>query len=252
MIPANDDALRLLLLRLSAHRPFGQAERELLAGLSWRVEEMPARRSFVREGDRPKHSCLILQGLLARARYTVDGQRQILSIHIPGDMPDLQSLQVPHMDHDLETVVPSRVVFVPHVELRRVCDASPLLASSLWRESLIDAALHRAAIFRNGQLEAEARLAHFLCEMFLRHRAVGLTDGGGFDLPLSQQQIGDVLGLTLVSINKAVQALRARSLIRMEKGHVEVLNWDVLSRLGQFDGLFLHLEEKDAALATAV
>jgi CRP-like cAMP-binding protein len=251
MIPANDDALRLLQLRLAAHKPFGAAERDLLASLPWRVEDVPARRSFVREGDKPKHSCLILQGLLARSRYTVDGQRQILSIHVPGDMPDLQSLQVPHMDHDLETVVPSRIAFVPHAELRRVCDASPLLASSLWRESLIDAALHRAAIFRNGQLEAEARLAHFLCEMYLRLKVVGLVDDDRFDLALSQQLIGDVLGLTLVSINKAVQALRARELIRMEKGHVDVLNWNSLSRLGQFDGAFLHLEEKDASLAAA-
>ncbi len=251
MIPANDDALRLLQLRLAAHKPFGAAERDLLASLPWRVEDVPARRSFVREGDRPKHSCLILQGLLARSRYTVDGQRQILSIHVPGDMPDLQSLQVPHMDHDLETVVPSRIAFVPHAELRRVCDASPLLASSLWRESLIDAALHRAAIFRNAQLDADARLAHFLCEMHLRHRAVGLVDEEGFDFPLSQELMGEVLGLTIVSINRASQTLRSLDLIRMQKGHIQVLDLKSLVHFGQFDGAFLHQRCDEETLAEA-
>ncbi len=251
MTPANDDVTRLLLLRLAARQPFGPHERDLLAGLSWRIEEMPARRTFVGEGDRPKHSCLVLSGVLARARYTAEGNRQILSVHITGDMPDLQSLQIPHMDHDLETVTPCRIAFVQHGDVRRICDASPLVASSLWRESLIDAALHRAAIFRNGQLEAEARLAHFLCEVYLRHKAVVLVTGDTLELALSQQLIGDVLGLTLVSINKAAQALRGRGLIRMEKGEVEILDWNALARLGQFDGGFLHFEEKDLSLAEA-
>ncbi|MBB3950132.1 Crp/Fnr family transcriptional regulator [Aureimonas jatrophae] len=251
MKPVNDNAQGLLALRLSAHLPFGRSEHELLTGVPWRTEEMAARHAFIREGDRPTHSCLIVRGIVVRSQYGADGQRQILSVHIPGDMPDLQSLHIRSMDHDIETVSAARIAFVTHDDLRRLCDASAHLAAALWRESLIDAALFRAAIFRNAQLGAEARLAHFLCEMQLRHAAVDLVIDGGFDFPMSQELIGEVLGLTVVSINKAAQALRAQNLIRMEKGRVVVLDWDGLVRFGQFDGSFLHMEQPQRPLAAA-
>lgn len=251
MSPANDQAPGLLELRLSSHHALGARERDLLSDLSWRIEDLPTRRTFIHDGDRPIRSCMVVSGVVARTQYTAGGQRQILSVHIPGDMPDLQSLHIGRMDHDLETVSAARVAFVPHNELNRLCAASANLNAAFWRESLIDAALHRAAIFRNAQLDADARLAHFLCEIHLRHSAVGLVDGDGFDFPLSQELMGEVLGLTIVSINRASQTLRSLDLIRMQKGHIQVLDLDGLVRFGQFDGTFLHQRYDAAALAEA-
>lgn len=250
-MPLNDTAPGLLALRLSSHLPLGRREDELVAGLSWRVEDMPARHTFIREGDTPRYSCMLVRGVAMRTQYTAEGQRQILSVHIPGDMPDLQSIHIRRMDHDLETVSAARIAFVSHDDLRRLCDDSSQLGAALWRESLIDAALFRAAIFRNAQLGAEARLAHFLCEMKLRYEAVELADEAGFEFPMSQELIGEVLGLTVVSINKAAQALRAQHLIRMEKGRVVVLDWNGLVRVGQFDGTFLH-QDKSPPFKAAV
>lgn len=250
MNPLNIDARSLLELRLASHSPLGAGDHELLSSLSFRIEDLPARQIFIREGDEPHHSCLVVSGVVVRSRYTAEGQRQILSVHIAGDMPDLQSLHISRMDHDLESASPARVAFVPHPDLHRLCAASTLLNTALWRTSLVDAALHRAAIFRNGQLEATSRLAHFLCEMHLRHHALGLVEKDGFAFPFSQELIGEVLGLTIVSINRASQALRARDLIHMQRGRVQVLDWDGLARFGQFDGTFLHLRQ-DAPMARA-
>lgn len=239
----NFDARSLLELRLASHSLLGPGDRDLLGALSFRTEDLPARQIFIREGDEPRQSCFVVSGVVVRSRYTAEGQRQILSVHIAGDMPDLQSLHINRMDHDLETASASRVAFVQHDDLHRLCSESTLLNVALWRTSLVDAALHRAAIFRNGQLEATARLAHFLCEMQMRHAAIGLAEDDGFAFPFSQELIGEVLGLTIVSINRASQALRARDLIRMQRGRVQVLDWDGLARFGQFDGTFLHLRQ---------
>jgi CRP-like cAMP-binding protein len=247
----NDSAPGLLELRLTSHLPLGATERDLLAGITWRTETIPPRKIFIHDGDGPIQSCLIVSGAVARTQYTVDGQRQILSLHIPGDMPDLQSLHIGRMDHDLETVSAVRVAFVSHAELHHLCTASTALNAAFWRESLIDAALHRAAIFRNAQLEADARLAHFLCEMHFRYSAVGLVDADGFDFPLSQEVIGEALGLTNVSINRASQTLRSLDLIHMQKGRIHVLDLEGLVRFGQFDGSFLHLRQKESRLAKA-
>lgn len=251
MRPVNDQAPGLLELRLSAHRPLGPKERDLLSLLSWRVEDLPARQIFIHDGDKPAQSCLVVSGVVARTQYTAGGQRQILSVHIPGDMPDLQSLHIGRMDHDLETVSAARIAFIPHKELHHLCAVSQALNATFWRESLIDAALHRAAIFRNAQLDADARLAHFLCEMHLRHSAVGLVDEEGFDFPLSQELMGEVLGLTIVSINRASQTLRSLDLIRMQKGHIQVVDLHGLVRFGQFDGTFLHQRCDETVLAEA-
>ncbi|WP_279479859.1 Crp/Fnr family transcriptional regulator [Aureimonas sp. SK2] len=251
MKSANDQATALLEFRLSAHRTLGPKERDLISHLSWRVEELPARQTFIHDGDKPAHSCLVLAGVVARTQYTAGGQRQILSVHIPGDMPDLQSLHIGRMDHDLETVSATQIAFIPHKDLNHLCAISQTLNATFWRESLIDAALHRAAIFRNAQLDADSRLAHFLCEMHFRHKAVGLVDEEGFSFPLSQELMGEVLGLTIVSINRSSQTLRSLDLIRMQKGHIQVLDVDGLVRFGQFDGTFLHQRFDHETLARA-
>lgn len=239
------DARVLFELRLASHSLLGPDDRKMLSGLPTRTEDLPARQIFIREGEEPSHSCLVVSGVVVRSRYTREGQRQILSVHIAGDMPDLQSLHIHRMDHDLETASPARVAFMPHADLYRLCQSSSLLGTALWRTSLVDAALHRAAIFRNGQLEATARLAHFLCEMHLRHSAIGLVEEDGFAFPFSQELIGEVLGLTVVSVNRASQALRSRELIHMQRGRVQILRWEKLAEFGQFDGTFLHLRQDE-------
>lgn len=244
MNSVGDEARELLLTRLSAVDEISEADRNLLDGLSWRIEEKSARTQFVDEGDRPSECCLVISGIVVRSRYTQDGQRQILSVHIPGDIPDLQSLHLKRMDHGLETVGPCRLAFVSHSSLHDVCRASYSVAAAIWRESLIDGALHRAAIFRNGRLEADARLAHFISEMYLRHLVLGMATDGAFQFPLSQEMMGEALGLTVVSINRAAQTLRARGLVRMERGSIQVLDPGTLAAFGQFDPTFLHVRDE--------
>lgn len=236
-----DEAQALFLTRLSAVDNINEADQSLLASLSWRIAEKSARTQFVEEGGRPSECCLVLRGIVARSRYTEDGQRQILSVHIPGDIPDLQSLHINRMDHGLETVGSCRLAFVNHASLHEVCRTSYSLAAAISRESLIDGALHRAAIFRNGRLEADARLANFVSEMYLRHLVLGLAKDGTFQFPLSQEMMGEALSLTVVSINRAAQTLRARGLVRMERGSIQVLDPGALAAFGQFDPAFLHL-----------
>lgn len=233
----------LLLRRLTSNRPLSTSDERLLGELTWRSEDKPARTQFVQEGDRPTESCLLVQGTIVRSRYAEDGRRQILSVHIPGDMPDLQSLHLERMDYGLETIGASRVAFVPHSALNAVFARSSSLSATFWRETLVDAALYRTAIFRNALLDASARLANFICEMHIRHQTVGLIDENGFHLALSQEGIGEVLGLTNVSVNRSAQQLRAQGLIRMDRGQIQVLNFKVLAKLGQFDTTYLHLPE---------
>jgi hypothetical protein len=79
-------------------------EREALRALPMMVRELRADQDIVRDGDQPSQCCLVLDGFTIRYKLAGEDRRQILSIHIPGEIPDLQSLHLHTMDHSLATL----------------------------------------------------------------------------------------------------------------------------------------------------
>jgi len=221
----------------------GSLDERLLSSLHWDVVDLPAKTDFIHEGDRPTRCCLLIDGLIIRSNFTQGGERQIQSVHVPGDLPDLQSLHLRQMDHYIGTVSPCRVAFIPHDVLLRTFEKSSDLTARFWRETLIDAALYRAIIVRNARLGSTERLAHFVCEMWCRFDAVGLTDRSGFPFAMTQEMVGQVLGLSIVSVNRSMQILRADGLVVWDRGRIDILDWDRLAATGQFDATFLHLND---------
>ena len=78
-------------------------ERQALLDLPMKVQAIGADQDIVREGDRPSRCCLLVQGFACRYKITALGKRQIMAFHIPGDIPDLQSLHLATLDHSLGT-----------------------------------------------------------------------------------------------------------------------------------------------------
>src|SRR5882762_7564428 len=128
------------------------------------ITELAPRKTIVRAGDRPHHCCLLIDGFVCRSKTTDLGKRQILSIHNAGDIPDLQSLHLHVLDHDLTTLSRCEVGFIPHQALLTATRERPQVAEALWRETLIDAAVFREWIVNVGRRSAAARLAHLLAE----------------------------------------------------------------------------------------
>jgi CRP-like cAMP-binding protein len=159
-----------------------------------------------------------------------------------GDIPDLQSLHLTTMDHALSTVTPSTVAFIQHDDLRALDAAFPRLGDILWRDTLIDAAIFREWINGMGRREARERIAHLLCELFVRMRAVGLTKGNSCQFPLTQSVLGDALGLSTVHINRSLMELRGLGLIVLEKHGLTIPNLEKLQDYASFDPLYLHMQ----------
>src|SRR3954462_2113254 len=90
-----------LIRRLESITSLSEQERDALLRLPMNVRELAPDQDIAREGDHPTESCLILSGMAFRSKMTVPGKRQIMSFHIAGDIPDLQSLHLRTMDHDL-------------------------------------------------------------------------------------------------------------------------------------------------------
>ena len=132
-----------LLRRLDAVTGLDEADIAAIRALPIIVRPWEAGRAIVSDGDRPTECCLVIEGFCVRSKTIMNGQRQILSIHIPGDIPDLQSLYLHRMDHDLISLVPSKLGFISHAALRAMTRGNPNITEVLWRDSLIDAAMFR-------------------------------------------------------------------------------------------------------------
>ena len=147
------------------------------------------------------------------------------------------------MDHGLAAVSPSKAGLIPHDATRDLTHAHPNVANKLWRDTLIDAAIFREWITNVGSREAPGRIAHLLCEIFLKLQAVGLTKGNSFDFPITQSEIADATGLSTVHVNRSVQKLRRERLIVLEKGRCTITDWEGLKEPAMFDPTYLHLDD---------
>jgi CRP-like cAMP-binding protein len=232
----------ILFRKLRSISPLADDEKQCLATLSFSTRSVAADQDIIREGDRPSECCLVIEGFLCRYKLTDQGKRQIFSFHLPGDIPDLQSLHINVMDHSLLTLTPSKLAFIPHDSLIRLMHRCPRVADVLWRDTLIDAAVFREWMIGIGRRSAETRIAHVLCEVLVRMRAVGLADGDGCELPITQAELGDALGLSTVHVNRSLQELRGKRLITLRGSILTVQDWDGLKKAGEFDPTYLHLD----------
>ncbi len=183
-----------LLRKLERVASLTPDEKAALLRLPLRLHTVAAHQDLVREGDASTESFLIIEGFACRYTPTDEGKRQILSFHVSGDMPDLQSLYLGVMDHSLATLVPTRLAFVQHGDLRTFIHRHPRFGDLLWHETLIEAAVFRQWMVGLGQRSAQSRIAHLLCELFVRLRAVGLERDHSVTLPLTQAELGDATG----------------------------------------------------------
>jgi len=122
--------------KLGAENRLAESDFEALARLPSQIRNLRPHESLVRDGDHPTHSCVLLKGFLLRSKTTEYGERQILSIHIPGEAPDLQSLHLQVMDHDLVALGDCVVGLIPHEALHDITRRYPNVAAALWQQRL--------------------------------------------------------------------------------------------------------------------
>ena len=236
-----------LILKLDSIFTLTDDERQALANLPMQVAVIKEGQDIVRAGDQPSRSCLLLNGFTCVYKITGAGKRQIVGFNIPGDMPDLQSLHLDILDNSVSTLTQCRVGFITHEALRDICERYPRITIAFWRDTLIDAAIFREWVTNVGQREAYSRMAHVFCELIVRLRAVGLVEDHRCDLPITQAEFADALGVSTVHVNRVLQDMRATGLIELSGDRLFVPDWEALKKAGDFDPTYLHLRKEQAA-----
>jgi CRP-like cAMP-binding protein len=215
-----------------------RAELEGLAALS--THTIPPRRDLIRQGDTPRSVYLILEGWACHYRALEDGRRQIVDFAVPGDLCDLNLFILDKMDHSIAAITRLKVAEIGREVLHRVVTNSPNITTALWWQELVSKSILREWIVNVGQRCASERIAHLMCEMFLRMESVGLTNGSSCDFPPTQQDIADATGLTSVHVNRTLQELRRQGLITLERQRLSIPDMPALQAAGQFNPDYLH------------
>lgn len=237
----DDGMIEPLLMNLGHRDILSESERELLQKTILRERKFAKGDELVSDGDRPGYSTLLLDGLAARSKMTRDGARQITALHVPGDFVDLHAFLMKTIDHAIVALSPCTVALADHGELRRITQDAPHLARMLWLDTLITGSIHRTWIVALGRRSKASHLAHILCELYVRLQVVERVDGWSFYFPLSQTEMADVMGLSLVHMNRVIQTLRQEKLISWTNQTITIHNWEKLQEVAEFDPLYLNL-----------
>jgi len=233
-------ALRLFLDRLLMRSHLDETARQTIRHLPGQTVRFEREEDFVRVGARPTHSHLLIGGLAASWGQASDGQRQIIAFHIPGDMPDLQSLVLPNMMFGLQALVPTTVLRVPHGALRAAA-AAPEISEAFWRDCAADAAIASEWVVNVGRRKAKPRIAHVLCEIATRLGADGNGNMFSFPLPVTQNHIAHATGLSTVHVNRSLQELKRDGLAMLGGAEARVLDWRGLQDIAGFEPAYLHI-----------
>ena len=230
----------VLIRKFERLSPLDHEDKALLELATEKPYTVGPRRDIIAEGQVPNDVHLIVSGMACRQKVTESGNRQIVGYLLPGDFCDLHVFILDQMDHTITTLRECQVVDIPRDTIQRLTER-PAIARALWWATLVDEGTLREALVNMGQRQAEERMAHLLCEMLTRLDAVGLVVDNTFDLPVTQVDLGDTLGLSTVHINRTLQKLRDRNLVIVDRRSVTIPHPAALKASCGFNPNYLHL-----------
>lgn len=225
-------------------------DRAAILALPFTTRKVERHHFVVREHDRTRQCCVMLSGYSVRSKIVATGHRQIVSIHMKGEMVDLQNSLLDSADHSVQMLIASNVALIPREHIIKLTAERPTVARAMWIDTLVDGSIFREWITNVGRRDARTRIAHLLCEFSLRLKVAGLGGDNDYELPMTQEQLGDATGLTSVHVNRTIKVLEREGLIeRLNPRSIHIGDWRKLAEAGDFDSNYLHLRKDEPALA---
>lgn len=243
---SNSDILERIAAKLATRAPLGRDDRQAIMALPFRHRTVEPADCLVREGEKPRRCAFMLSGYSFRQKLAANGSRQIVSLMIPGDFVDLQQLFLTISDHNVQVLTRAEIAEIEIDALREIVLNYPSIGHAMWIDALVDSAIYREWLINIGQRDARARISHLICEFSVRLKAAGIGDGSSYDLPMTQEQLGDALGLTSVHVNRVLKGLAEDGLITRDRRRISANDWQRLRETADFNERYLHLDQVSA------
>lgn len=235
------NALAPFVAQLDTCGSFEKIDRAAILALPCVVQTFIRDTHVLRQGDSQDTLLVLIGGFATCQKLTDEGTRQLVSLNVAGDALNHSSLFLPSADHAVVALRNAEIAFIPREPVLNLLNTHPLIMRAFFRSALVDASMSREALLRMGRRDARARIAHFLCEYMARMEARGLASGRVFTFPLTQEQLGDALGLTAIHVNRTYNRLVDEGLIIQKARCFEIPDIDELRKAGEFNPRYLYL-----------
>lgn len=228
------------MAKLSRFGSLDQSDLAHLAAVTSHPRSVPQRHDLIREGDRPGPVFVMLEGWACRYKILPSGTRQVLAFLMPGDTCDHRVGLLAEMDHSIQTITPALVATIAREDMDALMDHNQRIAKAVYIAQLVDEGTLRAWITSMGRRTSIERVAHLMCELYLRARNIGLTSETELTLPLSQLLLADSLGMTAVHLNRVLKELRQSGAMTLQRGSLLITDAAKLVQIAGFDENYLH------------
>jgi CRP-like cAMP-binding protein len=230
-----------MVRKLEQWHPLNEEEQAALLALPHTIRELKAHQYVVWDGDRPQNACLLLSGFAFRHKLAGNGGRQILSIHMRGDLIDLQNSLLGVADHNVQMMTDGKLALIPTQAVIDLAFKMPGIGMAMWYETLVEGSIFREWILNVGRRDAFTAIAHLLCEFAIRAELADIGQAVSYELPLTQEQLADAVGLTSVHVNRTLMRLEEEGHIRRSRRIIEIDDWQNLAKVADFEPRYLHI-----------
>lgn len=236
----------LLVRKLQNFLALSEEERQALLSLPTRSKRIKGRKDFSSDPAIQGSLHLIDGGFACRYKNLPDGRRQILSYLVPGDVSDLRLFILGRSDTTISALSNVTLSIVSQDDLFTVAERFPRVMRALWWATLVEESITQEWLVNIGQRSALERMAHLLCELYVRLAAVGQVRDYTFEMPITQAELADTLGLSSVHVNRTLQELRRRELIVFRDRVMHLRDLAALREIAMFSPGYLYLRTPPA------
>jgi CRP-like cAMP-binding protein len=234
-------ALAPMIAKLRLHAEVSDDDRDAIMALPYVLRTVDKRRSLIRNENTPEYCAIILKGFAFRHKTTRDGLRQIVSFHTPGQMLNIQQLFLKSFDHEIQAMTKCDVATIPIAALQHLALSRVSITMALVAQAMVESSIYRQWMLNVGRRDARARVAHLLCEFAVRLGDEGIAPGRAYYIPMTQQQIGDAVGLTSIHVNRVLRAFINEGVLFKKGSEVRFLKWEKLQDVAGFNSRYLHV-----------
>jgi CRP-like cAMP-binding protein len=246
-----EHVLAPMVRQLGVREELSKADCDAIFALPFSLRTVRAGHYLVWDGDKPQHTCLLISGFAIRHKMAGNGGRQIVSIHMRGDIVDLQNSLLGTADHNVQMLTTGEVAMIPVEAMRELAFSHPSVGMAMWYETLVEGSIFREWVLNVGRRDARTRIAHLLCELALRMEGAGLGEHINYELPITQEQLADAVALTSVHVNRTLMKLQQDGLITRHRRMITVVDWKKMMREADFEPRYLHIREQAGPVPAA-
>ncbi|MFT3965602.1 MAG: Crp/Fnr family transcriptional regulator [Sphingobium sp.] len=219
-------------VRLSEFIDLPEEDRDILSRTLGTPRRVPKLGLIRQQGDPVDHVFILTEGWVASCVDLRDGQRQIVKLHIQGDVLGAPSMALTQAAETLLAITAATVRPIALRDFARLFFDAPRAAVALFLSAQQERVFLMDRITTIGRQSALRRLASFLIHVQERLKVAGMARDGRIEWPLTQQHLADLLGLTSVHVNRTLSALEKQGLIQRTGHGIILKDVEALRNLG--------------------